>query len=668
MKFSVLFFAVALILSQDMKAQHAITFYFDDLPLQTYSEGIRPVSTKSNYWKSVIKINGVPYKRGFGAQSPAVLSFMLDGNAKRFSAEVGVDDSSNTAIPLTFYVLADQKILFQSKPMNVRDAAVKVDLDLTGVKQLGLLITDTVGGLGNKRTNGNWANASLVINEGFTPGYVQNNDPKYILTPTPKKSPQINTAKVFGATPGNPVLFKVATTGLRPMHFSAANLPSGLKISSETGIISGTVIQRGNYEVTLIAKNKIGAATKKLILKIGDTIALTPPLGWNGWNSWEAEIDQDKVLASANAMVKTGLADHGWSYINVDDAWMGKRGGPDTALQANEKFPDMKGMIDQIHAMGLKAGLYSTPYIASYGGYVGASSDYPAGGETHELFKPNRPPYSRIGKYKFEPNDARQMAAWGVDFLKYDWRIDVASTERMSAALKKSGRDIVFSLSNNAPFEKVTDWVRLSNMYRTGPDIKDSWTSLFNTAFVLDKWSPYAGPGHWSDADMMIVGDVSIGPVLHPTRLTPDEQYSHISIFSLIASPMLIGCPIDRLDSFTLNLLSNDEVIAINQDPLGKAARLVLEKDGFQVWKRELDNGEYAVGIFNIAGFGKTPASYFRWGNEKPNIFSLNFKEIGLEGQYKIRDAWRQKDLGIFKGTITSSIPHHGVVMYRIKR
>lgn len=257
MKFSVLFFAVALILSQDMKAQHAITFYFDDLPLQTYSEGIRPVSTKSNYWKSVIKINGVPYKRGFGAQSPAVLSFMLDGNAKRFSAEVGVDDSSNTAIPLTFYVLADQKILFQSKPMNVRDAAVKVDLDLTGVKQLGLLITDTVGGLGNKRTNGNWANASLVINEGFTPGYVQNNDPKYILTPTPKKSPQINTAKVFGATPGNPVLFKVATTGLRPMHFSAANLPSGLKISSETGIISGTVIQRGNYEVTLIAKIKL---------------------------------------------------------------------------------------------------------------------------------------------------------------------------------------------------------------------------------------------------------------------------------------------------------------------------------------------------------------------------------------------------------------------------
>ena len=668
MKFSALFFTVVFILSQSPKAQNTKTLFFDDLPLQTYSEGIRPVSTKSNYWKNTIKINGVPFSRGFGAQSPAVLSFMLDGNVKRFSAEVGVDDSSNTAIPLTFYVLADQKVLFQSKPMHVGDAAVSIDLDLTGVKQLGLLITDTVGGLGNKRTNGNWANARLMINEGFTPGYIPNKDPQIILTPAQKNTPQINTANVFGARPGNPFLLKVATTGQRPMQFSAVNLPTGLKISAETGIITGTVKQRGNYEVILKAKNKLGESTKKLIIKIGDTIALTPPIGWNGWNSWEAEIDQEKVLASANAMVKTGLADHGWTYINVDDAWMGKRGGPDTALQPNDKFPDLKGMIDQIHSMGLKAGLYSTPYIASYGGYVGASSDYPTGGETHELFKPYRQPYSRIGKYKFEPNDARQMAAWGVDFLKYDWRIDVASTERMSTALKNSGRDIVLSLSNNAPFEKVTDWVRLSNMYRTGPDIKDSWTSLFNTAFVLDKWSPYTGPGHWGDADMMILGDVSIGPVMHPTRLTPNEQYSHVSIFSLIASPMLIGCPIERLDPFTLNLLSNDEVIAINQDPLGKAARLILEKDGFQVWKRELENGDYALGIFNIGGYGKTPQSFFRWGNEQPKTFTLNFNEIGLVGNFKVRDVWRQKDLGAFKGSISTLIPHHGVMMFRLKK
>ena len=167
---------------------------------------------------------------------------------------------------------------------------------------------------------------------------------------------------------------------------------------------------------------------------------------------------------------------------------------------------------------------------------------------------------------------------------------------------------------------------------------------------------------------MLILGDVSIGPVLHPTRLTPDEQYSHVSIFSLIASPMLIGCPIERLDAFTVSLLANDEVIAINQDPLGKAGRLVLEKDGFQVWKRELENGDYAVGIFNIAGYGKTPASYFRWGNEQAKNFQLNFKDIGLSGSFKIRDVWRQKDLGKYSGSINTLIRHHGVVMYTMKK
>ena len=282
--------------------------------------------------------------------------------------------------------------------------------------------------------------------------------------------------------------------------------------------------------------------------------------------------------------------------------------------------------------------------MASYAGYVGASSDKPAGGETKEEIAKNKQPFHKIGNYQFENNDARQMANWGFDFLKYDWRIDVASTERMSKALKKSGRDIVFSLSNNAPFEKVNDWVRLSNMYRTGPDIKDSWTSLFLTTFTLDKWAPYSGHGHWADPDMMIVGDVSIGPVLHPTRLTPDEQYSHISIFSLLAAPMLIGCPIERLDSFTLNLLSNDEIIEINQDPLGKPARLVANENGVQVWLKPMEDGSYAAGLFNIDGYGTTPESYFRWGDEKPRNFEFDFTSLGLKGKWKLRNVWKQKE------------------------
>ena len=134
-----------------------------------------------------------------------------------------------------------------------------------------------------------------------------------------------------------------------------------------------------------------------------------------------------------------------------------------------------------------------------------------------------RAEFRRVGPHHFEPNDARQMAEWGFDFLKYDWRMDVPSAERMSVALRQSGRDIVLSLSNNAPFDRVADWARLAQLYRTGPDIRDSWTSLYLTTFDLDRWAPHAGPGHWSDPDMMIVGDVSIGTSLHPTRLTPDE-------------------------------------------------------------------------------------------------------------------------------------------------
>ena len=659
---------LCLMLTANVFAQSTSTVWLDDLPIQTFSEGLRPVEAKASYAKDTIQIQGQRFLRGIGGQSPMILAFYLNKKATRFTALVGPDDSGNQDIPLSFYVVADHKVLFEKLDMKHGDAPVNVDVDLRGVERFGLLVTDRIGGSNNKRTYANWANAKLEMLDGGKPGYIPNEDEKYILTPAPGKKPRINSAKIFGAMPGNPVLYTIAATGERPLLFSATPLPKGLKLDTKTGIISGRVTQRGQYKLTLSAKNKYGKTQQKLLLKIGDTIALTPPIGWNGWNSWARDIDQGKVIASAEAMVSKGLRDHGWTYINIDDAWQGVRSGPDTALQANEKFPDIKGMMDRIHALGLKVGLYSTPYIASYAGFIGASSDYPAGGETQKLFVPSRQPYSRIAKYRFERNDARQMAAWGTDFLKYDWRIDVLSAERMSEALKKSGRDIVFSISNNAPFDKVKDWNRVTNMYRTGPDIKDSWTSLYHTSFTLDRWAPFSGPGHWLDPDMMILGEVSIGPMMHPTRLTPDEQYSHVSIFSLLAAPMLIGCPIERLDDFTLNLLSNDEVIAINQDPLGKAGRLVAEENDIQIWLKPLEDGAFAVGLFNIGGFGKTPESYFRWGDEKAKNFHFDFAKLGLQGSYQLRDVWRQKDLGTFKGAYPAELSHHGVLFLKLTK
>lgn len=657
---------ILITLSLTTTAQTNRVVWLDDLEIQSYSEGLRPVQAKKNYVADTLRIKGKKYERGLGGQSPCILAFSLNGKASRFSALVGADDQGNKDIPLNFYVLGDGKVLFEKYAMKIGDEPVSIDVSLHGIRQLGLLVTDNVGGINNKRTYCNWINAQLIMEGNNQPEHVITGGEKYILTPEPAAKPRINSAKLFGATPGNPFLYTIAATGQKPLSFSATSLPDGLNLDTKTGIITGRIKQHGTYKTTLKARNALGEATKELTIKIGDTIALTPPIGWNGWNSWEAKIDQQKVIASAEAMVKTGLKDHGWTYINIDDAWQGKRGGPHDALQPNEKFPDIKGMFDYIHSLGLKVGLYSTPYISSYGGYTGASSDFEKGGETHESIIVNRRSFNRIAKYRFEEADAKQMAEWGADFLKYDWRIDVNSSERMQKALRQSGRDIVFSLSNNAPFDKVNDWVRTSNMYRTGPDIKDSWTSLYLTSFSLDKWSPYTGHGHWADPDMMIVGKVSIGSEMHDTRLTPDEQYSHVSIFSLLAAPLLIGCPIEQLDAFTINLLSNDEVIEINQDPLGKAARLILNENGVEVWQKPLEDGSYAIGLFNTADFGKTPQSYFHWGNETPKTYTLDFNKIGLSGKYRLRDVWRQKDLGVFGRSFKTTIRHHGVVLLRV--
>jgi len=446
-------FAVLLIIVGACK-QKTNTIWLDDLPIQTFSEGIRPVIAKAGYSKDSIRLNGKAYSRGLGAITPCVLAFSLEGKANHFSAEIGPDDLGNKDIPLKFFVVGDQKVLFESMEMRIGEPPVKVDVDLSGIKQLGLLVTDPVGGITNKKTYCDWANAKIEMIGDSLPKHVTNSDEKYILTPASKETPKINSPKIFGAAPGHPFLYTIAATGNRTIRFSAEKLPAGLVLNPETGIITGKIHNRGNYFTTLKAANELGDSKIVLKIVIGDTIALTPPIGWNGWNSWEANIDRAKVIASTDAMVKTGLKDHGWSYINIDDSWQGKRGGKLNALQPNEKFPEFKAMVDYIHSLGLKAGLYSTPYISSYGSYVGGSSEFPNGGETHDSIKINKQPFMHIGKYRFETNDANQMAEWGFDFLKYDWRIDVVSTERMSDALKKSGRDIVFSLSTTPRLKK----------------------------------------------------------------------------------------------------------------------------------------------------------------------------------------------------------------------
>jgi len=450
-----------------------------------------------------------------------------------------------------------------------------------------------------------------------------------ILTPKPPSTPRINGPSIFGVRPNSPFIYRIPATGRRPMEFSIENLPAGLSVDSSTGQITGKLPEPGELTVTLRAKNSLGSAEKRFKIIVGERIALTPPMGWNSWNCWGGRVSAEKVLLSARGMVSSGLIDHGWTYINIDDAWQGKRGGDFHAIQGNEKFPDMKGLCDQIHAMGLKAGIYSTPWTTSYARYIGGSCENEDGSwtkptqEKKNIINKKILPWA-IGKYHFTDNDARQWAAWGIDYLKYDWNpIEVPETREMAIALRHCGRDVIFSLSNHAPFEGAGDWSRLANAWRTTGDIRDTWQSVSGIGFSQDRWAAFAGPGHWNDPDMLVVGMVGWGTP-HPTKITPDEQYTHISLWCLLSAPLLLGADLDKLDEFTLSLLTNDEVLAVDQDALGKQAVRVGGEGDWVVYAKELEDGSKAVGLFNR-------------GEQEAQI-TAPFSGLGFSGKQVVRD------------------------------
>jgi len=483
---------------------------------------------------------------------------------------------------------------------------------------------------------------------------------QYILTPKAGPAPRINGPKIFGVRPGHPILFTIPATGDRPVNFSADNLPKELKLDTKTGRISGSLSKTGEYNITLHAKNKIGQTSRALKIVVGETIALTPPMGWNSWNIYATKVTQELVLANAKAMASSGLIDHGWSYMNVDDVWQGKRGGKYNGIMPNDStFPDMQSLCDGVHSLGLKIGIYSTPWVESYGHHIGGSAMNSEG--TFERTKENIPrnkkqlPYA-IGEYKFWDNDVKQFASWGFDYLKYDWNpIELPETKTMYDLLRGSGRDIVLSLSNSTPFASIGELSKVSNAWRTGGDIRDNWKSLKSRLLTQDKWAPYAGPGHWNDPDMMIVGWVGWGKGPYPTHLTPDEQYSHISAWCLQSVPLLLGNDLTKLDDFTLSLLTNDEVLAVNQDPLGKQATVVSKMDSCGVLAKDLEDGSKAAGLFNVT-------------DSITRKLTVKWSELGISGKYIVRDLWRQKDIGIFDNEFSADVKPHGVVMVSLRK
>ena len=354
----------------------------------------------------------------------------------------------------------------------------------------------------------------------------------------------------------------------------------------------------------------------------------TPPMGWNSWNKFEEKIDDVTVRAMADAMVASGMRDAGYTYINIDDTWEGPRDAQGN-ITGNLKFPNMKGLADYVHSKGLKIGLYSSPGPNTCDGYPGS--------------------------YGHEEQDAKTYAAWGFDYLKYDWcsagRIYKDSEmrpvyQKMGDALLSTGRPIVFSLCQYGDDDSWKWGAKVGgNLWRTTGDINDSWKRMEEIGFKQFEIASYAQVGHWNDPDMLEIGNGG---------MTADEYRTHMSLWSLLAAPLLAGNDLRSMSEETKSILINKEVIAIDQDPDFHPVKKISEQGPLVVAARPLKEKTWAVGLFNR-------------GNATAKM-SVTWKEIGLHGKLQVRDLWAHKDLGKIADQFAAEVPSHGVMLITVKR
>jgi len=604
-------------------------------------------------------IAGRQFEHGLGTHANSLVRIELSGGATRFSAFVGVDDNAREKTAgIIFKLVGDGKTLFNSDAMRLGQAAQKVEIDVTGVQVL--LMLANAAGDSISFDHADWADAQLLFT-GNRPAIVASpTEEAVILTPKAPREPRINGARIFGVRPGRPFLYTIPATGDRPMLFGAEDLPTGLAIDSKSGQITGQLAKAGEYVVTFTAANSLGKATRKFKIVCGEALALTPHMGWNSWYVWESHVTDAIIRAAADAMVSSGMAEHGYQYVNIDDCWAVKPGSDDPSLageprdaqgkvNANARFPDMKALTDYIHAKGLKAGIYTSPGPTTCGGHVGA--------------------------FGHEELDVQRFSEWGFDFLKYDWCSygdkakdnSLAELQKpyrlVSRFLERQDRDIVLNLCQYG-MGNVWTWGKEvgGQSWRTAGDLGGSFegipVALFRDGFDVytkNELYKFGGPGAWNDPDYLLLGYLSNWKgQTAPTPLTPNEQYTQVSLWSLVAAPLIFSGDITRLDDFTLGLLCNDEVIDVDQDPLGKPGRRIACDDTQEVWAKDLEDGAKAVGLFNRSEMAATVTA--KWA------------DLGLNGKQTVRDLWRQKEIGQCRDEFKALVPRHGVVLVRISQ
>lgn len=461
--------------------------------------------------------------------------------------------------------------------------------------------------------------------------------------------PVFHGAKVVGNYPGTEFMFTIPVTGVKPITFGAQNLPAGLTLDPTTGIIKGVVAVKGEYKIELTATNPKGKADEELRIVIGETLCLTPAMGWNSWNVFTKNIDEKMLMEMADAMVANGMRDMGYQYLNIDDFWHADvRAADGKPVPDPKKFPHgMKYVADYVHSKGLKLGIYSCAGNMTCG--------------------------RRFGGYSFEEIDAKTYAEWGIDLLKYDYCYAPASRKvaeqrytAMGTALKNSGRSIVFSICEWG-LRKPWLWGQKvgGSYWRATPDIMDAWTfpSLFvySTMAIVNReekiWK-YAGPGHWNDPDMLIVGNYGKGNATSGggiyKGMNDIEYQSHFSLWCMFSAPLLTSCDLRKMNDATTNILLNPEILAIDQDELGEQAHPVYRMGGIRVYLKRLKSGAIAVAVLNTSKSEKQ--------------FDLKENTLDIDGTFTAYDVWQHKTIGTLKDKLPLTLKPHQTIVLRLSK
>ena len=595
--------------------------------------------------------------------APMARFFRTNGDVRRFKATVGFDPAIYTlkrkwgpthiaATKMGFKVYADGRLVADAGIMRPGDGTKTIEADVSGARMIALESVDGGYWLGTPQLLALWQDVRFEGKDGVVAVEEDTSGaetPQFgILTPPDAPEPRLNGTWTYGVRPGKPILHRIAATGKAPLALSVVGeLPKGLAFDARSRLLTGSIAERGDHKVVFAASNACGRATRTLTIRVGDTLCLTPPMGWNSWNAYECKVSDKIVRETAAAFMEKGLADHGWTYVNIDGGWQAFANqvarNEDGTIRPNERFPDMKALGDHLHSFGFKFGIYSSP-----------------GPRTCTR---------QEGSYGHEAQDVATWVAWGVDFIKYDWCFyrDIFKKEtegrkptdadrikpfrQLYDELLRQPRDLVYSFCGGGVSLKGAE-ANGSNLQRIWGDLKDGWGCVLAAARSAARHRLNAHPGFWIDPDMLVVGRVCTGVLEdHDTLLTPNEQYAHISMWAILNAPLLIACQMNVIDDFTVKLLVNPEVIDVDQDVAEAPGDIVVSTNDDLVFAKKLCDGSVAICAVNLCPFKRR--------------VTVNFKDAGLTGRVRLRDLWRRRDIGTFQDSFTTELPPHAPLFVR---